>query len=86
MSLRAILGKNVRTLRLRQRMTQEELAGRIGVDQYYVSGLEAGHRNLTLNTLDKVAQALAVKAPELLMDRPRIAPKRKIGSSRKKIN
>src|SRR5262249_39189058 len=45
-------------LRKKQKLTQEELAERMGTSQQAVSRLESGHHeNVTLNTLEKVAAA-----------------------------
>lgn len=62
MDVRKIVGMNIRRARLEAGISQEELAGRMGVEQYYVSGLEAGRRNATLVTLWKVAIALDIDA------------------------
>jgi transcriptional regulator with XRE-family HTH domain len=61
MDVQEILGANVRRLRLAAGMSQEELAARVGVEQFYISGLEAGRRNPTVKTIWSVAQALDVK-------------------------
>ena len=42
---RAILGKNVRRLRLQKGMTQEELAFAAEIDLTYMGGIERGRRN-----------------------------------------
>jgi transcriptional regulator with XRE-family HTH domain len=68
MELRQLLASNVRALRLKARMTQEELAGRAGFEQYYVSGLEAGRRNPTLQTLGLLASALGVRPAALFKE------------------
>lgn len=60
------VGVNVRRYRLAAGISQEELAARIGVDQGYVSGLEAGRRNPTIKTIEGVAKALRTTPAELL--------------------
>jgi transcriptional regulator with XRE-family HTH domain len=67
MDVRKIFGLNVRKARLDAGLSQEELAARMGVEQFYVSGLEAGRRNVTLVTLWKVAIALGLEAGILLI-------------------
>lgn len=57
MNVRKIVGLNVRKSRLDAGLSQEELAGRMDVEQFYVSGLEAGRR-----TIWKAAAALGVEA------------------------
>jgi transcriptional regulator with XRE-family HTH domain len=66
MDVRKIFGLNVRKARIGAGLSQEELAGRMGVEQFYVSGLEAGRRNITLVTLWKAALALDVEPGVLL--------------------
>jgi transcriptional regulator with XRE-family HTH domain len=67
MDVRRIVGLNIRKHRIAAGFSQEELASRMGVEQYYVSGWEAGRRNPTLITLWRAAEALQV-APSTLLD------------------
>lgn len=80
MDVRKIVGLNVRKARIAAQLSQEELAGRMGVEQYYISGWEAGRRNPTLITLWRAAEALKV-APATLLDasgqRPEFPKKKK---------
>jgi len=57
---RHLVGQNVRRLRLAAKISQAELAARMGVDRAYVSGLELGNRNPTVVTLWHIAKALSV--------------------------
>jgi transcriptional regulator with XRE-family HTH domain len=68
MDVRQILGRNVRALRTSAKLSQEELAVRMGVEQTYVSGIERGVRNPTITTLNRAAIALNVKAADLLKE------------------
>lgn len=52
----------------KQPVSQEDLAARMGVDQGYVSKLEAGARNPTIVTMWHVAQALDVKPSDLFQE------------------
>jgi transcriptional regulator with XRE-family HTH domain len=54
----ARLGAEVRRARQEQKLTQAELARRMGVKPPYIAGLEAGTRNLTLGQLANIADAL----------------------------
>jgi transcriptional regulator with XRE-family HTH domain len=67
MDVRKIVGLNIRKHRIAAGLSQEELAGRMGVEQYYISGWEAGRRNPTLITIWRAADALKV-APATLLD------------------
>lgn len=66
MDMRELVGRNVRRLRRRRGLTQEQFAELSGFSQQYLSGLEQGKRNPTVITLHELAQALGVKAYELI--------------------
>lgn len=66
MDIRTLVGRNVRRARIEKGLTQEELAARAGTSQFYISSLEAGRRNPTIETLDELAQALGVRPIDLL--------------------
>jgi transcriptional regulator with XRE-family HTH domain len=65
----ADVGRRVRELRERQGMSQSELARRAAVGKATLSGLEAGTRNPTLDTLHAVAAALDLPLTSLLSAR-----------------
>jgi transcriptional regulator with XRE-family HTH domain len=52
------VGAEIRATRLAQGMSQAELAERLGADASYISKVEAGHENLTLGQLAKLARGL----------------------------
>ena len=53
------IAKEVIELRLRHKLTQKELAERVGTSQPAIARLESGnYRNLSLSFLRRVAQAL----------------------------
>jgi transcriptional regulator with XRE-family HTH domain len=66
MDMRALVGRNVRGIRLEKGLTQEQFAEITGFSQQYISGLEQGHRNPTVVTLFELAQGLGVSPAELL--------------------
>lgn len=51
-------------------ISQEDFAGRVGLDRTYVSGIERGLRNPTLLVLLRLAQALEVSVTGLLEEPP----------------
>jgi transcriptional regulator with XRE-family HTH domain len=61
MDIRALVGRNVRRARIEQGLTQEELADRAGTSQFYVSSLEAGRRNPTIETVHALAVAMGLR-------------------------
>lgn len=64
--IRAKFGKNLRQLREKQDLTQEELADRAGMHWTYIGQIERGVRNPSLVNLYKLAKALKVSSGQLL--------------------
>ena len=60
------LGENLRKLRLKNDMSQGDLATALNVDRAYISNIENGRMNPTLSTLEKIANALGISSSELL--------------------
>ena len=59
-------GRAVRQLREAKGWSQEELAEYADLHRNYVSSLERGERNVALVNVIKLAEALKIKASELL--------------------
>ena len=57
---------NLRTERLRRKLSQEALAGKAHLSVSYVSMLERGQRTPPLDTLEALAKALSVPPVSLL--------------------
>jgi transcriptional regulator with XRE-family HTH domain len=66
MGAREILATNLRALRRRHGLSQEELAYRADIDRTYVSALERGVYGATIDVIEKLARALDVQVWELL--------------------
>lgn len=66
-TLRHILAKNLRRLRLASDLSQEELASRAGLHRTYIGAVERSERNITLDTLQRLAKALEVDPVSLLI-------------------
>ena len=68
--LEAVIWRDVKSpkadRRVAAKISQEELAARIGVDQAYVSRLEADEMNATITTLEQVALALSTDLKNLV--------------------
>ncbi len=63
-----ILADNVRAYRKGQNLSQEALADICDLHRTYIGSVERGERNVTLSTLEVIAQALGVSVPELLTE------------------
>lgn len=59
----------MRDLRLARRLSQEGLAEELGVSTRYLAGIERGERNLTLDSVDALAEQLGVEAHALVARR-----------------
>jgi transcriptional regulator with XRE-family HTH domain len=55
---KAIFGSNVRRIRKSLGLSQEELAEKIGIHRTYIGSIERGERNISLNNIIAIAQAL----------------------------
>lgn len=65
-SLRSILAENVRAFRKSRGISQEELADICDLHRTYIGSIEREERNVTLSTLEVLAEALGVSVVELL--------------------
>lgn len=64
---RLAFGERLRDLRREHGWaSQEAFAHHVGLDRTYISGLERGSRNPTLDVIVKLARGLDVKPAELL--------------------
>ena len=63
--IRAQLGHRIRALRKRQGLSQEELAHRAGVHWTYVSAVERGQRNVSIDSIGRIAQGLQITLKHL---------------------
>lgn len=66
-SIIARFGASVRKLRFRLGISQETLAERADLHRTYIADIERGARNVTLRSIDRLAKALEVSTPDLLM-------------------
>ena len=66
--LHRVLSANVRRLRRRAGLSQEGLAARADLHRTYVGAIERGERNITIQSLYRLAKALNVPADALLRE------------------
>jgi transcriptional regulator with XRE-family HTH domain len=66
MDIRKVLSRNLKTLRLAQGLSQEELAHRADIDRTYVSALERCVYGASIDVVERIAQVLGVEAADLL--------------------
>ena len=73
------IGSRIRELREMQNLSTHALEEFTGITQRELRRIEAGERNITIKTADKIARAIGVQTYELLVPRERsaIRPKRR---------
>jgi transcriptional regulator with XRE-family HTH domain len=69
-SAKTIFGTALRSLREERGYSQEHLAERAGVHRNYVGGVERGERNVALENIVKLAQALSIRTKDLFEKLP----------------
>ena len=62
----AAIGKRIRRLRKKQKLTQEKLAEMVDISLSFMGHIERGTRVLSVDTLCRIARALNCSADELL--------------------
>ncbi|MFC0212888.1 helix-turn-helix domain-containing protein [Paenibacillus chartarius] len=65
MELPVLVGERIRNLRKAKGWTQEQLAEAATLHYSYIGGVERGDRNISLETLEKIINALNVPPTEL---------------------
>jgi len=65
-ALREILATNLRRMRAERGLTQEALADLSEIDRTYISGIERGLRNLSIDNLERLARALRLEPWQLI--------------------
>ena len=63
--IKKLLGKRIKELRLRKKLSQEQLAEMIGVGQRNLSKIECGNNFVTAETLSHILSALDMDARDL---------------------
>ena len=66
--LNGVLAANLRRLRTKLGLSQEEFAERCDLHRTYVGAIERGERNVTLKTLQRIAASLGIRPVDLLKD------------------
>ena len=64
-AVRSVFASSVKRWRNHRGLTQEELAERADLHRTYISDVERGARNLSLESIDKLARALDISLPIL---------------------
>ncbi|MEU4360278.1 helix-turn-helix transcriptional regulator [Promicromonospora sp. NPDC023987] len=62
-ALKSALGEQLRAIRLSRGLTQEQRAEQLEMTPRYLAGIERGERNLTLDSVDVLAEQLGAGVP-----------------------
>ncbi|NLR98878.1 helix-turn-helix transcriptional regulator [Rhizobium sp. P38BS-XIX] len=68
MDTREIIGWNLRRLRVAKGISQERLALEAAIDRAYVGRVERGEENVTVATLEALANVLGERVAELFVE------------------
>lgn len=66
-SLNTSLGEQLRAIRLARGLTQEQLAEELEVSPRYLAGVERAERNMSLATVESLAEQLGL-TPRIVLD------------------
>ena len=72
MSIQEKLGKAIVLLRKDKGLSQESFAYDAGIDRRYMSDIENGKRNISLDIIERISQKLGLKISELFAIAERI--------------
>ena len=61
-----VVGRNIKEAREAAGLPQDELAHRASIHVTYLSGVENGRRNITMDVLERIATALGVSESRLV--------------------
>ncbi|MEB3162212.1 MAG: helix-turn-helix transcriptional regulator [Prochlorothrix sp.] len=73
---RQVFARRLRQVRQQQALSQEALADRSGLHRTYVGAVERGERNISIDNMERLAQALQVPLTDLLQDSSHATPPR----------
>ena len=65
MDIRISVGNKIKELRKGRNLSQEDLALLSGLDRTYINSVENGRRNISIISLEKIANGLRVKIENL---------------------
>lgn len=68
MNIKEVFGTNLRKYRTEKGFSQEKFAELCGLHRTYISDIECFQRNVSLENIQKIAEALQIPAYFLLME------------------
>lgn len=68
MSLQVDLGRTISRLRKEKGYSQEAFANEAGIDRRYMSDIENGKRNISIDILERVCNKLGIRISEFFIE------------------
>lgn len=68
MNVRKVFGDNLRKYRNLKKLSQEKFAELCGLHRTYISDIECYQRNLSLDNIEKIANALEIEIYKLFIE------------------
>ena len=68
MNIKEIIGSRIKLLRNKNYLSQEKLAFNSGLDRTYISSVENGNRNISIENIRKITEALSVTIKDFFND------------------
>ena len=65
MNIQIYFGMAIKQLRISRKMSQEKFALHINMDRTYYAYVENGHRNISINNIEKIANGFNISLTDL---------------------
>lgn len=69
MEIRKVFGTNLRNYRIKKGLSQEKFAELCNLHRTYISDIECFQRNVSLDNIQKIADALEIASYKLLIEK-----------------
>ncbi|MFA5193502.1 MAG: helix-turn-helix transcriptional regulator [Verrucomicrobiia bacterium] len=66
MDAKTVIGRFVRALREQKGLTQDQLSSKVGITYQYLSGVENGRENFSIDVLESLAKSLGFALPKFI--------------------
>ena len=76
------LANNILSMRYERDLSQEKLAELAHSSPVYISNIEQGKRNVSIDFIDNIAKIFGVQCHEMLVDNPKIARRSRVDSKK----
>jgi transcriptional regulator with XRE-family HTH domain len=67
--MKQVLGKILKRERLKRKLSQEEIADKLNTDKQYISNVENGRKNITIEQLELILLAIGANHKDIFKTR-----------------